>query len=415
MSVLESFLNGREARRQQDAVDRMNEMQGFLAEQGGAIFSGDQNALAQFAAYDPMAALQIQGRQAAERRADEQLAMQGERLDMDRERFNAQIQQRAAQMDAEEAAAEAARVERAVQRALGAQTPEEFDSIVTEYGVTDLVGRFDDRQQIATGFLDIAEQLRMAAGPEPLSGPGKVQADINAGLLPEGTELRGSGTTINVGADQNPMPGLSRLGEGFTYLYNPDGTVQLDANGAPIAVAIPGGPADIEAQERAGEAASVSEAAQLAAADYDRKFGIVDSSLTEAISMLERGGRFVAGIGATTAGIPGSPARDFQAVIDTIKANLGFEELTAMREASPTGGALGQVSNQEINFLQAVQGNLDSAQSVDRLMEILVEMQQRRREFAEERRRILGGATEGGGQSSQDQTEIDRLLERYAQ
>ena len=34
-----------------------------------------------------------------------------------------------------------------------------------------------------------------------------------------------------------------------------------------------------------------------------------------------------------------------------------------MREASPTGGALGQVSNQEIDFLQSTLNNLNQRQS----------------------------------------------------
>ena len=38
-----------------------------------------------------------------------------------------------------------------------------------------------------------------------------------------------------------------------------------------------------------------------------------------------------------------------------------------MREASPTGGALGQVSNQELSSLQAVFGNLDQSQSEEDL------------------------------------------------
>ena len=51
----------------------------------------------------------------------------------------------------------------------------------------------------------------------------------------------------------------------------------------------------------------------------------------------------------------------------TIKANIGFDKLQAMREASPTGGALGQVSNQELSSLQAVFGNLDQSQSEEDL------------------------------------------------
>ena len=47
----------------------------------------------------------------------------------------------------------------------------------------------------------------------------------------------------------------------------------------------------------------------------------------------------------------------------TIRANIGFDRLQRMRMESPTGGALGNVSNQELDSLQATLGNLDQSQS----------------------------------------------------
>ena len=55
--------------------------------------------------------------------------------------------------------------------------------------------------------------------------------------------------------------------------------------------------------------------------------------------------------------------RNFRAELDTLKANIAFGELTAMREASKTGGALGQVSDKEGALLQAALGALDMTQS----------------------------------------------------
>lgn len=67
--------------------------------------------------------------------------------------------------------------------------------------------------------------------------------------------------------------------------------------------------------------------------------------------------------GSTLANISGTEARDVQATIDTIKANLGFEELQRMRDNSPTGGALGQVSERELQLLTATVENLEQSQS----------------------------------------------------
>lgn len=49
--------------------------------------------------------------------------------------------------------------------------------------------------------------------------------------------------------------------------------------------------------------------------------------------------------------LAGTDAADLQAELDTLRANIGFDRLQQMREASTTGGALGNVSNREIELL----------------------------------------------------------------
>ena len=65
--------------------------------------------------------------------------------------------------------------------------------------------------------------------------------------------------------------------------------------------------------------------------------------------------------------IPGTEAQALKNNLATIKANIGFDKLQAMRDASPTGGALGQVSERELGFLQSVFGSLDQSQSAEEL------------------------------------------------
>ena len=62
------------------------------------------------------------------------------------------------------------------------------------------------------------------------------------------------------------------------------------------------------------------------------------------------------------AGVRGTPQRDFKAALDYLKSNIGFSELTEMRQASKTGGALGQVSNIELQLLTSALGSLDIGQ-----------------------------------------------------
>ncbi len=67
--------------------------------------------------------------------------------------------------------------------------------------------------------------------------------------------------------------------------------------------------------------------------------------------------------GSKAAGIAGTKAYDFSQKILTLKTNLGFDKLQDMRNNSPTGGALGNVSDSEGKRLEAVWGSLEQAQS----------------------------------------------------
>lgn len=138
-------------------------------------------------------------------------------------------------------------------------------------------------------------------------------------------------------------------------------------NPAAGVVPIPDSPAD---QARKAAAGKEQTGAGNTIARIDNVMGEVGRALSEV-------GATTSGLlGAATKGIPGSPAKDLAGSLTTIKANIGFNELQAMREASPTGGALGQVAVQELESLQAVIGSLDQEQSPARLAENLQKVQQ---------------------------------------
>lgn len=61
--------------------------------------------------------------------------------------------------------------------------------------------------------------------------------------------------------------------------------------------------------------------------------------------------------------IPGTDAANFKAGLDTLKSQVGFGVLQAMRDASKTGGALGAISDKENVMLQNNLAALDRAQS----------------------------------------------------
>lgn len=88
------------------------------------------------------------------------------------------------------------------------------------------------------------------------------------------------------------------------------------------------------------------------------------STIDRAINKI---GSSTSGYGALLNSLPATAARSLSGDLDTIRANVGFEELQAMRDASPTGGALGQVSEMENRLLQSLRAAIDQFQSGDNL------------------------------------------------
>lgn len=76
-------------------------------------------------------------------------------------------------------------------------------------------------------------------------------------------------------------------------------------------------------------------------------------------------------IGQLTSLIGGTPGANLEGTLDTLAGNLGFQELQAMRESSPTGGALGQVAVKELEFLQSTVTSLKQKQAPSQLRENL--------------------------------------------
>lgn len=131
------------------------------------------------------------------------------------------------------------------------------------------------------------------------------------------------------------------------YRYNAQGGLEP----------IPGGPADIKAGEL-GQKRAIQRETFKAQSDN------VISAIGEAKKLISHG---TAGLGGTLARLPMTNARNLAAKLSTIKANIGFDRLQLMREASPTGGALGQVAIQELEALQASIASLDQLQSPQEL------------------------------------------------
>lgn len=96
-------------------------------------------------------------------------------------------------------------------------------------------------------------------------------------------------------------------------------------------------------------------------------------------SVMSRANEFTTGFGgAVGQALPGFPAFDLKADIDSLLANAGFDRLQEMRDNSPTGGALGQVTERELALLQAAAQTIYQSQTKEQLQRNLAAFQKQR-------------------------------------
>lgn len=206
-------------------------------------------------------------------------------------------------------------------------------------------------------------------GPdESLWGP-KTRAYASSIMGKVGPQLQGGGGQDQLVGGGEAAPGGPRLlvsrpkaakeaarpataAEKAAYGIPEKVAAQVKPDGSIDVINLPKGTADIEKAER-GQEMQIAKARDIIA------------TAESAISNIGAGESGF--VGAKMSEVPGTKAYDVARQIETIKANLGFQELQAMREASPTGGALGAIAVQELVALQSTVANLDIGQSEDQI------------------------------------------------
>lgn len=171
-----------------------------------------------------------------------------------------------------------------------------------------------------------------------------------------------------------------QTGEDFTLS---EGQTRYDAYGNPIATATK------------KTSTAEDKQTQYSVERADRTISLVDEALKKVSP-------WTTGYGAFAAVLPESESRDFARVVDSIKANIGFNELQAMRQASPTGGALGQVAVQELNMLQSVLASLDTKQKPETVKANLEKIKQHFNNW----KATLSGSDQNTGENSIVQTSV---------
>lgn len=134
--------------------------------------------------------------------------------------------------------------------------------------------------------------------------------------------------------------------------------VERDAQGQPLRMTpIPGGPADVEAKEKAAKLDLTKKQSQTTG-------NVVLSALDDIDRLMKTATLPTTGaLGARVSEIGGTASHDIASALTTIKANISFDRLQQMRAASPTGGALGGVAVEELRALQNSAAAVEQSQS----------------------------------------------------
>jgi len=202
-----------------------------------------------------------------------------------------------------------------------------------------------------------------------------------------------SGVAAPEGRAKTPAPMRVRPGE---TVVSPTGEVIYSAPAAPPKTPAPRGAAAPAAAPAGPEGALPQKEIDKREATYPKVTAVLRGFETNADTLIDKLTRLrdnpgLSGItglvfGRTPAITP--EARDALAELDTILARGGFAELAAMRQASPTGGALGNISNKEVEFLRSAFGSLDRVQDTEtfkkKINDVIKQLQTSKRNVLEE-------------------------------
>ncbi|MCP5099928.1 MAG: hypothetical protein GY943_30615 [Chloroflexi bacterium] len=210
-------------------------------------------------------------------------------------------------------------------------------------------GRDDLALMTRQGAGQMAWQIYQSENKAPDKGTAAMQNYEyglgNPGFTQRQNELKklgGPGNTFG------PIPPGQRLAQ------TPDGKFYYEN--------IPGGPADIKKKLAAEKERLTKEQRNVAG-------NIVLDEIDITKQLIERSPKTTTGlVGSAISGMDQTTAGQVKNRLSTIKANIGFDKLQAMRAASKTGGALGQVSEFENRLLQATFGSLEQAQDSTALL-----------------------------------------------
>lgn len=210
-------------------------------------------------------------------------------------------------------------------------------------GGIESMGNFADEPE--PGFQLLAKEDALAMGLDP-SKSWQVGPDNRV------YEVGNSGTNVSVNVGDG-APGLGKLSTDFGYVLDPEtGKPVIDpATGLPRAAPVPGSPAALDI-ERAGKKDDVAEGRQVIASDT------ITNAAAIARGLAAKGGS-TGLVGQVLGNLSETDAAELRRQVNTLRSVASIENLTAMRQASPTGAALGSLTERENAMLAEASGAID--------------------------------------------------------
>lgn len=183
------------------------------------------------------------------------------------------------------------------------------------------------------------------------------------------------GAAVRLGAQPAPTTPLVNIGPNgeqfgspgpdLVWARNPDNSIKLDDRGAPIAIPFQGGKLWNEQQQASATAAARKD-------HTDTQGNVVLQDIDRALSAIQADPLLTTGMGAKVTGWwDGGPAANVRALTDSIRTNVGLDQLQALRAANPNGAGLGNVTEKENAMLQAALGNLEQSQGQQQITDNL--------------------------------------------
>ena len=218
------------------------------------------------------------------------------------------------------------------------------------------------------------------------------------------------------GTFQDYMVGMKRAGAPSNIGSIPPGyQVVYDDQGRPASMQpIPGSPVDMETQ-------AAQQKAENREADMKRQSDLMLDEIDRAMKVMDTGILPDTGFGAMLSSVPGTDAKALAGLLETIKANISFNKIQEMRANSPTGGALGNVSDRDMKTLAAVAGSLDQSQDAEQLRYNLERLRRTYNEVVHgirpDGQPVQPGASDGQPKGAAPAVDLDeetqKLLEKY--